>query len=96
MPPPIGAYGEGAEAMNGLEWTGMFPAGAVYAAVQRGRRSGHVGALASHPQTGLPIGMQFAAGFAREDVLLRLAGQLERARRVGARGRPVWAGRTAQ
>jgi amidase len=29
--------------------------------------------------SGLPVGIQFAAGLCREDVLLRLAGQLEQA-----------------
>jgi amidase len=39
----------------------------------------------AHGPAGLPIGVQFAAGFGREDVLFRLAAQLERAH--------PWAGR---
>jgi amidase len=31
-------------------------------------------------ETGLPIGVQLVAGYGREDVLFRLAGQLEQAR----------------
>lgn len=42
--------------------------------------------------TGLPIGMQFAAGYGREDLLFRLAGQLERAQPWSGRTPGVWAG----
>jgi amidase len=42
--------------------------------------------------SGLPVGIQFAAGLCREDVLLRLAGQLEQAMPWAGRRPPVWAG----
>ncbi|WP_355646260.1 hypothetical protein [Janthinobacterium lividum] len=42
---------------------------------------------------GLPIGMQFMAGYANDGILLRLAGQLERAAPWGQKRPPVWAGK---
>jgi amidase len=41
---------------------------------------------------GLPVGVQFAARLGRDDVLFRLAGQLERAHPWAQRRPPVWAG----
>jgi amidase len=40
----------------------------------------------------MPIGIQLAAGYGREDVLFRLAGQLERAAPWAQRTPPIWAG----
>lgn len=49
--------------------------------------------LPLHQSTeGLPIGMQFVAAPTREDVLIRLAAQLEQALPWAARRPPVWAG----
>ena len=48
--------------------------------------------MATAASNGLPIGMQFAAAFARDDVLLRLAGQLEQTMPWHARRPTVWAG----
>jgi amidase len=42
---------------------------------------------------GLPIGMQFMAGYAQDGTLLRLAGQLERAAPWHPRRPSVWAGK---
>lgn len=43
-------------------------------------------------EAGLPVGVQLVAGPWREDVLFRVAGQLEAARPWAARRPPVWAG----
>jgi amidase len=45
-----------------------------------------------HSSEGLPIGMQFVAAPAREDVLLRVAAQLEAAAPWADRRPPTWAG----
>ncbi|WP_306204616.1 amidase family protein [Actinoplanes sp. RD1] len=41
--------------------------------------------------TGLPIGLQYAAGYGREDVLFRLAAQLEQAAPWSGRTPGIWA-----
>lgn len=48
--------------------------------------------LAQDSTTHLPIGIQFIAGFGREDVLFRLAGQLEKACPWAGRKPGIWTG----
>lgn len=94
MPPRIGEYGEGAESMNGLEWTQrVFRHSPLTPPFNVAGVPAMSVPLSSHPETGLPIGMQFAGAFAQEDKLLQLAGQLERARPWINRRPVVWAGR---
>ncbi len=47
---------------------------------------------ASGPATGMPIGVRFAAGYGREDVLFRLAAQLQKAAPWAQRKPAVWEG----
>ncbi len=90
---PIGTYTEGVERLDGVGWTRrvfehtpftpLFNVAGVPAMSMP---------LAADPASGLPIGIQFAAGFGREDQLFRLAGQLERALPWADRKPAVWAG----
>ncbi|WP_328655858.1 amidase [Streptomyces sp. NBC_00334] len=93
LPPLLGTYARGAEALDGLGWIDRLNdrspftmafnvAGAPAMSVP----------LTADPGTGLPIGMQFAAGYGREDLLFRLAGQLEQAQPWSGRTPAVWAG----
>ncbi|MER6450858.1 amidase [Streptomyces venezuelae] len=50
--------------------------------------------LARDPATGMPIGIQIAAGYGHEDLLFRLAAQLEKAAPWTHHKPPVWAGTT--
>ncbi|MBP0595260.1 amidase [Paraburkholderia sp. LEh10] len=52
--------------------------------------------LSTDHESGLPIGTQFGAGFGREDVLFRLAAQLEAALPWSGRRPSVWAGASSQ
>lgn len=90
----IGSYSMGAEAMSGLEWTDRVFRHSPFTPVFNVSGVPAMSVpLGEDPETGLPIGMQFAAGFAREDRLLRLAGQLEQSRPWHQRHPLVWAGR---
>ncbi|MEX3950888.1 amidase family protein [Paraburkholderia sp. EG287B] len=97
MPPAIGAYGAGAESMNGIAWTQrVFRHSPFTPPFNVAGVPAMPVPLETHPATALPIGMQFAAGFGREDTLLRLAGQLERARPRASRRPMLWAGRRSE
>ncbi|WP_432040367.1 amidase [Streptomyces cucumeris] len=93
LPVPLGTYAEGADELDGLGWLARlldrspFTAGFNVA----GTPAMSV-PLASDTATGLPIGLQFAAGYGGEDVLFRLAGQLEQASPWNRRTPAVWAG----
>ncbi|GGV88163.1 amidase [Streptomyces gelaticus] len=93
LPVPLGAYAEGAETLDGLGWIDRVndrsPFTMPFNVAGTPAMSVPVTADAG---TGLPIGMQFAAGHGREDRLFRLAGQLEQASPWSGRTPTVWAG----
>ncbi|WP_369065238.1 amidase family protein [Burkholderia gladioli] len=96
LPPAIGTYARGAETMTGLEWTArVFEHSPFTPAFNVAGVPAMSVPLARDAATGLPIGIQFVAGFAREATLLRLAGQLEQALPWSGRRPPVWAGSVA-
>jgi amidase len=92
LPLALGRYAEGAHNMNGLEWTArVFDHSPYTPAINVAGVPAMSVPLGMSP-AGLPIGVQFAAGFGREDLLFQLAGQLESAQPWAARTPPVWAG----
>ncbi|MFC7817907.1 amidase [Streptomyces sp. NPDC057367] len=93
LPVPLGTHAEGAGRLDGLGWLRRLfdtsPFTAVFNVAGTPAMSVPVTADAA---SGLPVGMQFAAGYGREDSLFRLAGQLEQADPWSARTPTVWAG----
>ncbi len=94
LPPAIGTYNEGQQHLDGRGWMDRVFTHSPFTALANVTGSPSMSMpLAFDPESGLPIGMQFSGGFGREDVLLRLAGQLERALPWTARKPEVWAGK---
>ncbi|MEU6476704.1 amidase [Streptomyces sp. NPDC047017] len=93
LPVPLGTHGRGAEALDGLGWLrrlfDLSPFTAVFNVTGTPAMSVPVTADAA---TGLPVGMQFAAGYGLEGRLFRLAGQLEQADPWSGRTPAIWAG----
>ncbi|GAA2639036.1 amidase [Streptomyces axinellae] len=93
LPVPLGTHAEGAEALDGLGWLrrlfDLAPFSSVFNVTGTPAMSVPVTA---DPSTGLPVGMQFAAGYGLEGRLFRLAGQLEQASPWSGRTPAVWAG----
>ncbi|MET9857837.1 amidase [Streptomyces smyrnaeus] len=90
---PLGSYAEGAEALDGLGWIGRLNDRSPFTmAFNMAGTPAMSVPVTADPGTGLPIGMQFAAGHGLEGRLFRLAGQLEQASPWSARTPMVWAG----
>nr|WP_203591900.1 MULTISPECIES: amidase [unclassified Streptomyces] len=92
-PVPLGWHATDAETLDGLGWLRrLFDIAPFTAPFNVAGTPAMSVPLAADPATGLPIGMQFAAGYGREDLLFRLAGQLEQASPWHGRTPAVWAG----
>ncbi|MFG2647839.1 amidase [Streptomyces sp. NPDC048436] len=93
LPLPLGALAEGAEALDGLGWLRrLFDVSPFTAAFNVAGTPAMSVPVAADAGTGLPVGMQFAAGYGHEGRLFRLAGQLEQASPWSGRTPAVWAG----
>ncbi|MFF4815514.1 amidase [Kitasatospora sp. NPDC001309] len=93
LPVPLGTHGRGAEALDGLGWLRRILDHSPFTAAFNVAGTPAMSVpVTADPGTGLPVGMQFAAGYGREGLLFRLAGQLEQACPWSDRTPPVWAG----
>ena len=92
VPWPLGRYGEDEERLDGLGWTARLFEHSPYTPLANVAGLPAMSVPLGMSNDGLPIGMQFMAGYAKDGVLLRLAGQLERAAPWGQRRPSVWAG----
>ncbi|MER7766980.1 amidase [Kitasatospora sp. NPDC096140] len=93
LPVPLGRYAEGAEGGDAVGWLRQVLHRSPFTAAFNVAGTPAMSVpLETDPATGLPIGIQFAAGHGREDLLFRLAGQLEQAAPWSQRTPAVWAG----
>ncbi len=94
LPPVIGCYNEGQEHLDGREWMNRVFTHSPFTALANVTGSPAMSVpLGFDLDCGLPISIQFAAGFGHESMLFRLAGQLERTMPWAARRPKVWAGK---
>ena len=93
MPWQLGRYGEDEEKLDGLGWTARLFEHSPYTPLANVAGLPAMSVPLGMSDEGLPIGMQFMAGYANDGILLRLAGQLERAAPWGQKRPPVWAGK---
>jgi amidase len=93
LPVPLGTHAEAADELDGLGWLRrLFDLSPFTAAFNVAGTPAMSVPMTADAGTGLPIGMQFAAGYGHEGRLFRLAGQLEQASPWSGRTPTVWAG----
>jgi amidase len=93
LPHALDTYSRGAQTMDGLQWTARVFEHSPFTPVFNVAGTPAMSLpLAMSRQQGLPIGLQFAARFGAEEVLLRLAGQLEQALPWHERKPRIWVG----
>lgn len=93
LPHALDTYSRGAQTMDGLQWTARVFEHSPFTPVFNVAGTPAMSLpLAMSRQQGLPIGLQFAARFGAEEVLLRLAGQLEQALPWHERKPQIWGG----
>ncbi|MFJ3088343.1 amidase [Streptomyces sp. NPDC086838] len=93
LAPSLGAYAESAQTLDGLGWIDtVFDRAPFTMPFNMAGTPAMSVPLTADAETGLPIGMQFAAGYGLESRLFRLAGQLEQASPWAGRVPMVWAG----
>ncbi|QHF95472.1 amidase [Streptomyces sp. NHF165] len=97
LPMPLGAYGEESRGLDGLARIAHLNDRSPFTlAFNVAGTPAMTVPVTADSATGLPTGMQFAAAHAREDLLFRLAGQLERTHPWSSRTPTIWAGTVSQ
>ncbi|WP_085694852.1 MULTISPECIES: amidase [unclassified Pseudomonas] len=92
LPQALGAYNHGAERLDGRQWTARVFEHSPFTPVFNVAGTPAVSLPLGISRNGLPIGLQLAARFGADDVLLRLAAQLEQALPWQGRRPALWAG----
>ncbi|MBH1996188.1 MAG: amidase, partial [Burkholderiales bacterium] len=92
VPWQLGRYGKDETQLDGPGWTARLFEHSPYTPLANVAGLPAMSVPLAISNEGLPIGMQFMAGYAQDGMLLRLAGQLERAAPWLPRRPPVWAG----
>jgi len=93
-PPPLGTYDDsGPDPMRAIERAKLT---AAFAGAYNATGQPAISVPLVWTEDGLPIGSQFVAALGREDLLIRIAAELEQARPWAERTPPVFAGRDSE